>query len=196
MSSPLDASSLDRLFHQSRSRNGWVEEVLPETTWRELFNLVKVAPTSMNASPGRFVFVTSRSGKEKLAPHVMESNRPKVMAAPCVAIIAQDMNFYEKLPQLFPQRPQASQMFSGDRQLADVTAFRNASLQGGYLILAARAMGLDVGPMAGFDNAGVDAAFFAGTTVKSNFLCAIGHGADESFPRLPRLSFEDACEIV
>ena len=196
MSSPLDASSLDRLFHQSRSRNGWVEEVLPETTWRELFNLVKVAPTSMNASPGRFVFVTSRSGKEKLAPHVMESNRPKVMAAPCVAIVAQDMNFYEKLPQLFPQRPQASQMFSGDRQLADVTAFRNASLQGGYLILAARAMGLDVGPMSGFDNAGVDAAFFAGTTVKSNFLCAIGHGADESFPRLPRLSFEDACEIV
>ncbi len=196
MSSPLDASSLDRLFHQSRSRNGWVEEVLPQDTWGRLYDLVKVAPTSMNASPGRFVFVTSPAGKEKLAPLVMEANRPKVMAAPCVAIIAQDLNFYEKLPQLFPQRPQASQMFSSNRELADVTAFRNASLQGGYLILAARAMGLDVGPMSGFDNAGVDAAFFAGTTVKSNFLCAIGHGADESFPRLPRLSFEEACEVV
>ncbi len=196
MSSPLDASSLDRLFNQSRSRNAWAEEVLPQETWRRLYDLVKVAPTSMNSSPARFVFVTSTEGKARLAPLVMEANRSKTIAAPCVVIIGQDMNFYDKLPQLFPLRPQAAQMFSGDRALADVTAFRNATLQGGYLIMAARALGLDVGPMSGFDNAGVDAEFFSGTTVKSNFLCALGHGTDESFTRLPRLSFEEACEIV
>ena len=196
MSSPLDASSLDRLFNQSRSRNAWTEEVLPEDTWRRLYDLVKVAPTSMNTSPARFVFVTSEQGKARLAPLVMEANRPKVMSAPCVVIIGQDMNFYDKLPQLFPQRPQAAQMFSGNRALADITAFRNSTLQGGYLILAARALGLDVGPMSGFDNAGVDAEFFAGATIKSNFICALGHGVDDSFPRLPRLTFAEACEIV
>ena len=196
MTAPLDAASLGRLFHESRSRNAWAAESLPDQTWRQLYELVKYGPTSMNSSPGRFVFLTTEAGKARLAPLVMESNRPKVMAAPCVAIVGQDMNFYEKLPQLFPARPQASEMFSGNRALADVTAFRNSSLQGGYLIMAARGMGLDVGPMSGFDNAGVDAEFFPGTTVKSNFICALGHGTDESFPRLPRLSFEEACEIV
>ena len=196
MSAPLDAASLGRLFHESRSRNGWAEETLPDHTWRQLYELVKYGPTSMNASPGRFVFVTSAAGKARLAPHLMESNRVKAMAAPCVVIIGQDMNFYEKLPQLFPVRPTAGEMFSANRALADATAFRNSSLQGGYLILAARGMGLDVGPMSGFDNAGVDAEFFAGTTVKSNFICALGHGIDESFPRLPRLSFEEACEVA
>ncbi len=196
MTTPLDAASLGRLFHESRSRNAWAAETLPEHTWRELYELVKYGPTSMNASPGRFVFVTSEAGKARLAPHLMEANRIKAMAAPCVAIIGQDMNFYEKLPELFPVRPTASEMFRGDRALADATAFRNSSLQGGYLIMAARGMGLDVGPMSGFDNAGVDAEFFAGTTVKSNFICVLGHGTDESFPRLPRLSFEAACDIV
>ncbi|WP_174300739.1 malonic semialdehyde reductase [Caulobacter sp. S45] len=196
MTTPLDAASLGRLFHESRSRNGWAAETLPEHTWRQLYELVKYGPTSMNASPARFVFVTSEAGKARLAPAVMESNRAKVMAAPCTVIIGQDMAFYEKLPQLFPPKPDASLMFSGNRALADVTAFRNSSLQGGYLILAARGMGLDVGPMSGFDNAGVDAEFFTGTSVKSNFICALGHGTDESFPRLPRLSFEEACEVV
>ena len=196
MSTPLDASSLDRLFNQSRSRNAWAKEPLPEDTWRRLYDLVKHAPTSMNTSPARFVFVTSDTGKARLGPLVMEANRAKTIAAPCVAIIGQDMNFYEKLPQLFPPRPQAAEMFSANRALADITAFRNSTLQGGYLIMAARALGLDVGPMSGFDNAGVDAEFFAGTAIKSNFLCALGHGTDESFPRLPRLSFEEACEIV
>ncbi len=196
MTASLDAVSLGRLFHESRSRNGWAAETLPEHTWRQLYELVKYGPTSMNTSPARFVFVTSEAAKARLGPLVMDTNRPKVMAAPCVVIIGQDMNFYEKLPELFPARPQASAMFSGNRALADTTAFRNASLQGGYLILAARGMGLDVGPMSGFDNAGVDAEFFAGTSVKSNFICALGHGTDESFPRLPRLSFEEACEIV
>ena len=196
MTTPLDAASLGRLFHESRSRNGWAAETLPEHTWRQLYELVKYGPTSMNASPARFVFVTSEAGKARLAPAVMESNRAKVMAAPCTVIIGQDMAFYEKLPQLFPPKPDASLMFSGNRALADVTAFRNSSLQGGYLIMAARGMGLDAGPMSGFDNAAVDAEFFAGTSVKSNFICALGHGTDESFPRLPRLSFEEACEIV
>ena len=196
MTSPIDAASLGRLFHDSRSRNAWVSETLPEHTWRQLYELVKYGPTSMNTSPGRFVFVTSEAAKTRLAPHLLEANRAKVMAAPCTVIIGQDVNFYEKLPELFPARPQASAMFSGNRALADATAFRNSSLQGGYLILAARGMGLDVGPMSGFNNAGVDAEFFAGTTVKSNFICALGHGADESFPRLPRLSFEEACDVV
>ena len=196
MSAPLDASSLDRLFNQSRSRNAWAKETLPEETWRRLYDLLKNAPTSMNTSPARFVFVTSEAGKARLAPLVMEANRAKMIAAPCVVIIGQDMNFYEKLPQLFPPRPQASEMFSANRALADVTAFRNATLQGGYLIMAARALGLDVGPMSGFDNAGVDAEFFAGTSIKSNFICALGHGTDESFPRLPRLSFEEACQLA
>ncbi len=196
MTPPLDAAALGRLFHESRSRNGWAEEAIPDHTWRQLYELVKYGPTSMNASPARFVFVTTEAGKARLAPLVMESNRAKVLAAPCTVIIGQDMAFYEKLPQLFPMKPDASSMFSGNRALADVTAFRNSSLQGGYLIMAARGMGLDVGPMSGFDNASVDEAFFAGTTVKSNFICALGHGVDESFPRLPRLSFEEACEIV
>ena len=196
MTAPLDAASLGRLFHESRSRNGWAAETLPDHTWRQLYELVKYGPTSMNGSPGRFVFVTSEAGKARLEPLVMESNRAKVLAAPCTVIIGQDMAFYDKLPQLFPPKPDASLMFSGNRALADATAFRNSSLQGGYLILAARGMGLDVGPMSGFDNAGVDAEFFAGTSVKSNFICALGHGTDESFPRLPRLSFEEACEIV
>jgi 3-hydroxypropanoate dehydrogenase len=196
MSAPLDASSLDRLFLQSRSRNAWREEPLPEETWRQLYDLVKYAPTSMNLAPARFVFVRSEEGKTRLAPHLMDSNRAKVLSAPCTVIIGQDMDFYTRLPELFPPHPEYIAMFEGNRQLADVTAFRNATLQGGYLILAARALGLDVGPMSGFNNAGVDEAFFAGTTVKSNFLCSIGHGADESFPRLPRLSFEDACQVV
>ena len=196
MSTPLDASSLDRLFRQSRSRNAWLSETLPEETWRELYDLVKYAPTSMNLAPARFVFVTSETGRARLAPHLMDSNRAKMLSAPCNVIIGQDMDFYEKLPELFPIRPQAIAMYQNNRALSDVTAFRNSTLQGGYLIMAARALGLDVGPMSGFDNAGVDAEFFAGTTVKSNFLCSLGHGADESFPRLPRLSFEDACKVV
>ncbi len=195
MSTPLDSSSLDRLFRQSRSRNAWKAETLPDETWRELYDLVKYPPTSMNLAPARFVFVRSEDGKAKLAPHLMESNRTKMLAAPCTVIIGQDMQFYERLPELFPIRPQNIAMFENNRALADVTAVRNATLQGGYLIMAARAMGLDVGPMSGFDNAGVDEAFFAGTPVKSNFICALGHGADESFPRLPRLSFEDACRF-
>lgn len=196
MSTPLEASSLNRLFRDSRTRNGWKPERLPDDLWRELYELLKFGPTSMNTSPARFVFVTSDAAKARLAPHLMEGNRAKMLAAPCTVIVGHDQAFYAKLPQLFPMRPEAESIFSGNPPLAEVTAFRNATLQGGYLIMAARALGLDVGPMSGFDNAGVDAEFFAGTTVKSNFLCSLGHGADEPFPRLPRLSFEEACQIL
>ena len=125
-----------------------------------------------------------------------EANRLKTEAAPAVIIVGQDTAFYEKMPELFPARPAARDMFAGNPALSEITAFRNATLQGGYLILAARAMGLDVGPMSGFDNAAVDREFFKDTTIRSNFICSIGHGVDEPFPRLPRLSFEDACEIL
>ena len=196
MTALIDDATLDTLFRNSRSRNAWAQESLPKDTWRRLYDLVKFGPTSMNASPARFVFVTGEAAKARLSPCLMEANRAKTMAAPCEVIVGQDMRFYDKLPQLLPMRPQASELFSGNAALADATAFRNSTLQGGYLILAARAMGLDVGPMSGFDHAAVDAAFFAGTTVKSNFLCSLGHGTDEAWPRLPRLSFEEACAIV
>ena len=196
MTDPIDAASLDRLFRHPRSRNGWKEETLPPETWRELYELVKYGPTSMNTSPARFVFVTSEEGKARLGPHLLESNRAKAMTAPCIVIIGQDMAFTDRLPELFPIRPNARDMFLANPALNETTAFRNSTLQGGYLILAARGLGLDVGPMSGFDNAGVDLEFFAGTQIKSNFVCVLGHGIDESFPRLPRLSFEDACRIV
>ena len=196
MTGTLDAAGLSLLFHEARSRNGWVEEVLPENTWRDLYDLVKFAPTSMNISPSRFVFVTSEAGKARLLPHIMESNRAKTQTAPASVIIGTDMAFYEKLPELFPAKPNAKDMFTSDLPGAEVAGFRNGSMQGGYFILAARAMGLDVGPMSGFDNAGVDAEFFAGTQVKSNFIVNLGHGVDQSFPRLPRLSFEDACQVL
>ena len=196
MAFPLNEASLHQLFQGARSRNGWVNETLAEKVLYELYDLVKHAPTSMNTSPGRFLFVTSPEAKARLVPFMSEPNRLKTRTAPCVVIIGQDMAFYEKLPELFPARPQAKDMFAGNPSLSEITAFRNASLQGGYFILAARALGLDVGPMSGFDNAAVDAEFFAGTAIKSNFICNIGHGADDAYPRLPRLSFQDACQIL
>ena len=196
MAFPLNDASLQQLFQGARSRNSWVEETLPDDVLHKLYELVKHAPTSMNASPGRFLFLTSPKAKDRLVPLMSEPNRMKTRNAPCVTIIGQDMAFYEKLPALFPARPQAKDMFAGNPSLSDITAFRNASLQGGYFILAARALGLDVGPMSGFDNAAVDAEFFAGTAIKSNFICNIGHGADDAYPRLPRLTFQDACEIL
>ncbi|MGC1301815.1 MAG: malonic semialdehyde reductase [Caulobacteraceae bacterium] len=195
MSEPLDAAALARLFRDARTRNAWKSETLPDSLWRELYDLVKFGPTSLNTSPARFVFVTSDEGKARLKPHLSEGNY-KALAAPCIAIIAQDTAFYDHMPELFPTRPKARDGFVSNPARSESTALRNATLQGGYLILAARALGLDCGPMGGFDNAGVDAAFLAGGSWKSNFLCALGHGADTSHPRLPRLSFETACQIV
>jgi len=195
MSAALSAAALDQLFLTARSRNDWKEESLPDSTWRELYDVLKFGPTSANLSPARFVFVTSAEGKARLGPLLSEGNRTKSLKAPCIAIIGHDLAFAEKAPELFPHAPGVKDWFANPA-VAELTAFRNGTLQGAYLILAARALGLDAGPMSGFDNAGVDAAFFAGTTIKSNFVCALGHGADESFPRLPRLPFDTACQIV
>ena len=162
----------------------------------QLYELAKFGPTSANSSPMRVVFVKSKAAKEKLAPFLSEGNRAKTMAAPVTAIIAQDHEFYEKLPQLFPHAD-ARSWFAGNQPAIDTTAFRNATLQGAYVIIAARALGLDCGAMSGFDNAGVDAAFFAGTPVRSNFLINIGYGdaSRDLFPRSPRLTFDEACRI-
>lgn len=191
---PADAAMLDRLFHAARSRNAWREESLPLQTWRTLYDLVKQGPTSANISPARFVFVTSAEAKRALQPLLSEGNQ-KALAAPCIAIVGYDMDFPEHLPKLFPHNPEAKSWFA-DPVGREQAALRNSSLQGGYLILAARALGLDCGPMSGFDGPGVDAAFWAGTAVKTNFLCALGHGVDTPFPRSPRLEFDEAARIA
>ena len=193
---PLDDAALDQLFRSARSRNAWKEETLPEGTWHALYDVMKFGPTSANISPARFVFVATADGKARLAPLLAESNREKSLKAPAIVIIGHDLAFQDKVPELFPHNPGAASWFPKGSAVAQTTAFRNGTLQGAYLMLAARALGLDCGPMSGFDNAGVDAAFFAGTEIKSNFICALGHGVDTPFPRLPRLAFEDACSIV
>jgi nitroreductase len=195
-SSPLDDDALDQLFRTARTRNGWSPEPVSEVLLRAVYDLAKWGPTSANCCPARFVFVTSDEGKARLAPHLSAGNRAKTMSAPVCVIIGYDLDFASRLPELFPHEPTAGSWFA-DPVVRQTTAFRNGTLQGAYLMLAARSLGLDCGPMSGFDNAGVDAAFFAGTNVKSNWLCNIGHGTDENlYPRSPRLSFEDACSIV
>ena len=196
MSARLDNASLDQLFRAARTQNGWKNEPLPENTLRELYDLLKYAPTAANSSPARFVFVTSEEAKEKLASVASGANQAKIKAAPATVIIGYDLDFAESLPTLFPHAPGMKAIFSAPA-IAEPTAFRNGSLQGAYLILAARSLGLDCGPMSGFDNGKVDALFFPDTRIRSNFICSIGHGSGEGvFERLPRLSFEDACRIV
>ena len=197
MSDSLSEMALDQLFREARTFNAWLPQEVTDEQLHQLYALAKFGPTSANASPMRVVFVKSEEAKAKLKPHLSEGNRAKTMEAPVTAIIGTDHEFYERLPQLFPHAD-ARSWFVGNQPLIDTTAFRNASLQGAYVLMAARALGLDCGPMSGFDQAGVDAAFFAGTAVKSNFLIAIGHG-DRSrnfFPRSPRLSFDEACRIA
>ncbi|TAM58131.1 MAG: malonic semialdehyde reductase [Rhodanobacter sp.] len=197
MSEMLAEAALDQLFRQARTFNAWLPKSVSEDQLHQLYELAKFGPTSANASPMRVVFVKSKQAKAKLAPFLSEGNRAKTMEAPVTAIIATDHAFYEHLPRLFPHAD-ARSWFVGNQPLIDATAFRNATLQGAYVLLAARAMGLDCGPMSGFDQAGVDAAFFAGTTVKSNFLINIGYGdaSRDLFPRSPRLSFDEACKIA
>ncbi|PTS91693.1 MULTISPECIES: malonic semialdehyde reductase [unclassified Caulobacter] len=192
----LDAAALAQLFTEARTRNGWKSDPIPEPVLRELYDLVKFGPTAANSTPARFVFVTSPEAKARLAALSSGSNGPKILAAPVTVIIGYDLDFPETLDKLFPHAPGAKNWF-GDPVAKEWGAFRNSSLQGGYFILAARALGLDVGAMSGFDNAGVDAAFFEGTHIKSNFIASIGYGTDENlFPRSPRLDFEEAASIV
>jgi 3-hydroxypropanoate dehydrogenase len=195
MPNPLDDATLDRLFRRARTHNVWLDRPVEEATLRRLWDLAKMAPTSANCSPARVVFVRSPEGKRRLEPALDEGNRAKTMAAPVTAIVATDHRFYDKMPYLFPHTD-ARAWFAG-KPHADTAAFRNGTLQGAYLILAARALGLDCGPMSGFDPAKVDAAFFPREPhVRSNFLINLGYGDPAAlFPRSPRLSFEEACRI-
>ena len=196
MSSPLNDAQLDQLFRSARTRNGWIEEPLPEAVIRQIYDLAKFGPTAVNMTPARFVWCATPEGKDKLAKLSSAGNAGKIRQAPVTVIIGYDLDFRETLPKLFPHAPGAKDWFA-DEAAVQTGAFRNSTLQGAYLMMAARALGLDCGPMSGFDNAAVDAAFFAGTNIKSNFICSIGRGTDENlFPRSPRHAFEEANQIV
>lgn len=196
MKQALSDASLDLLFRDARSYYRWSSEPVPESTLTALYELVRLGPTSFNCCPARFVFVTSAAAKARLVRCVSSGNVVKVEQAPVTVIIGMDEKFYEQVPFLFPDRPQAADMFK-DPARAQTHLLRNSSLQAAYLILAARSLGLDCGPMSGFDPAKLDAAFFAETSVKSNLICALGTGTTEALrPRNPRLAFADACRIV
>jgi 3-hydroxypropanoate dehydrogenase len=193
----LDPAGLDLLFREARSHNKWSEEPVSDETLQELYDLLKFGPTSANCSPARFLFLRSKEAKERLAPALSSGNLAKTMAAPVTAIVAYDPKFYEKLPKLFPHNPDAVSWFTSNDSLAATTAFRNGTLQGAYLMLAARSLGLDTGGMSGFDNAKVDAEFLSGYGWRSNFLVNIGHGDPAGlFNRSPRLDFEEACKLL
>ncbi len=197
MSNQLNDEALDILFRHARTHIFWQDKPVSDDLLRRIYDVMKWGPTSANSSPAHVLFLRTREAKERLRPALSPNNVDKTMQAPVTAILAYDLKFYENLPRLFPNNPAARDWFSGSPQLAEVTDFRNGTLQGGYLILAARALGLDCGPMSGFDNAKVDAEFFSGTSLKSNFLCNLGYGdASKLFPRNPRLSFEEACQLL
>lgn len=193
----IDAVGLDLLFKEARSHNKWQDTPVSDETLRELYDILKFGPTSANSSPARFVFVRTKEGKDKLAPALSAGNHDKTMSAPVTAIIAYDPKFFEKLPTLFPHNPDAISWFTSNDSLAATTAFRNGTLQGAYLMIAARSLGLDTGAMSGFDNAKVDAAFFAHNGWRSNFLVNLGHGDPAGlFNRSPRLPFDEACMLA
>jgi 3-hydroxypropanoate dehydrogenase len=207
----LDDDGLDLMFRQARSHSVWQDRPVSDETLRQLYDLMKWAPTSANSSPARFVFVRSRQAKERLRPALAAGNVEKVMTAPVTVIVAYDLQFYGKFPKLFPHNPALRERFAAAPELVEVTARRNSTLQGAYLMMAARAVGLDCGPLSGFDNAAVDHEFFGLSDpcidceqefipaghVRSNFLCNLGYGdGSKLFPRLPRLAFDEACTLV
>src|SRR5689334_9442169 len=205
----LSNDALDQLFREARTHSAWLNRPVSDEALRQLYELMKWGPTSANASPARILFIRTPEAKERLLPALMPGNVEKTMSAPVTAIIAHDELFYEKLPELFPHNPAMRDVFANAPDLAQITAFRNGTLQGAYFMLAARSLGLDCGPMSGFDNAKVDAEFFsleacskvtevpAAHRIKSNFLCNLGYGDDSKLlPRLPRLPFEDACRLL
>ena len=187
---------LDLVFRKARTHSAWRDEPVDDQLLRQVYDIAKMGPTSANMCPLRIVFVKSREAKEKLKPALDAGNVAKTMSAPVTAILGMDIHFYEKLPELFPHADAKAWFKDLPENVLEYMALRNSSLQGAYFMLAARSLGLDCGPMSGFNNAKVDSIFFAGTTVKSNFLCNLGHG-DESklYPRSPRLSFDEACRI-
>ncbi|NDZ17526.1 malonic semialdehyde reductase [Variovorax sp. WS11] len=195
----LDSDGFDLIFRAARSHNAWRDMPVSESQLRALYDLMKWGPTSVNSSPGRLIFLRTRASRERLLPALSAGNVEKTLSAPVTVIVGYDLRFDEKLPRLFPHNPAMREMFVGEdkRHFAETTAFRNGSMQGAYLIVAARALGLDCGPMSGFDNAVVDAEFFAGTAIRSNFLCNLGYGSGERlFERSPRLSFDEACSLI
>ncbi|MGE0658392.1 MAG: malonic semialdehyde reductase [Reyranellaceae bacterium] len=197
MSGTIDSASLDQIFRNARTHNDFLKKPVSDDTLRALYELMKFGPTSANCSPARILFLRSDAAKQRLKPALSAGNSAKTMAAPVVAVIGYDLEFYEKLPQLFPHNLDARNWFAGNEQAIFTTAFRNSSLQGAYFMLAARSVGLDCGPMSGFDNAKVDAEFWPDGKVKSNFLCNLGYGdASTLFPRSPRLAFDEACKLL
>jgi 3-hydroxypropanoate dehydrogenase len=193
----LDPASLDLLFRAAHTHNGWLDKPVTDETLRQLYDLAKLGPTSLNTCPARFVFVRSPEAKERLRPALSPGNVDKTMAAPVTAVIGYDEKFYDHMEFLFPGRQGLREGFAANPARAHETAFRNGTLQGAYLLIAARGLGLDTGPMSGFDHARVDAEFFAGTSWKSNFLCNLGYGDPAKVrDRLPRFAFEDICRIL
>jgi 3-hydroxypropanoate dehydrogenase len=196
MSHAIADTALDQVFRTARTQNTWQDKPISPAVLQAVYDLARMGPTSANCSPARFIFLTTSEAKNKLKPFLLPPNVDKVLTAPATAIIGHDMTFYEKLPKLFPHTD-ARSWFVGNDRLIETTAFRNGTLQGAYLMMAARSLGLDCGPMSGFDNAGVDKAFFDNRPVKSNFICALGYGDPKGlFPRSPRLSFEEACQVL
>lgn len=192
----IEQSALDLIFNNARTHSYWLDKPVSASLLKELYDLARIPPTSSNSNPGRFVFIQSPEAKQRLKPALSAGNVDKTMKAPVTVIVAHDLEFYEDLPILFPHAD-ARSWFAGNETAISTTAFRNGTLQGAYLILAARALGLDCGPMSGFDNALVDAEFFSGTSWKSNFLINLGYGdAQKLHPRNPRLDFERACKIL
>jgi 3-hydroxypropanoate dehydrogenase len=212
MGQKVNDAALDTLFREARaSYSKWQKKPVPDETLRELYELLKWGPTSANAEPARFAFLRTKESKERLRPALAPLNVDKTMSAPVTVIVAYDLRFYEQLPKLFPQNPGMKKLFEGGPELVESTARRNSSLEGAYMMMAARCLGLDCGPMSGFDNAKVDEEFFAAGKpcfgcdqeffseghVKSNFLCNLGYGDPANlFPRLPRLSFSEACSLL
>ena len=211
MSQPIADAAMDTLFREARTYSAWQDRPVPDQTLRDLYDLLKWAPTSANAAPARFAFLRTKEAKERLRPALAPLNVEKTMTAPVTVIIAYDLKFYEQLPKLFPHSPGMRQLFESNPELIEATAKRNSSLQGAYLIMAARALGVDCGPMSGFDPAKVDEEFFAAGKpcfgcdqeffpeghVKTNFLCNLGYGdPSKLFPRLPRLPFNEACSLL
>lgn len=211
MPAGISDATLDLLFRKARTHSAWLDKPVTDDTIRQIYELMKWGPTSANCSPARFFFIRSEAAKQRLKPVLSPGNVEKTMAAPATVIIAYDLRFYEKLPKLFPHNPAMKELFAENPQLVESTAIRNSSLQGAYFMLAARSLGLDCGPMSGFDNArldeeffsagkqreGEDQEFFSEGRFKSNFLCNLGYGdASRLHPRGPRLSFEEACRLL
>jgi 3-hydroxypropanoate dehydrogenase len=211
MDRKIDEKALDTLFREARTYSKWLPRAVPDETLRDLYEVLKWAPTSANAAPARFAFVRSKEAKERLRPALAPLNVEKMLTAPVTVIVGYDLKFYDQLPKLYPQNPGMAALFQSNPEMVETTARRNSSLQGAYLMIAARALGLDCGPLSGFDQAKVDEEFFAAGKpcfgcdqeffpeghVKSNFLCNLGYGDPASlFPRLPRLPFNEACSVL